>query len=66
MLDLQPDLQSAASPPPAPHRPTLRELAGRSLFPLVALLLLAAVPLVGPWIFTVLVFAWWRVVTWIG
>ena len=38
----------------------------RSLFPLVALLLLLAVPLIGPWWLFAATFVWWRIVTRIG
>ena len=38
-------------------------LALRSLFPLVALLLLWSTPLLGPWTLLVLALAWWRCVT---
>jgi hypothetical protein len=43
-----------------------REIVSRSLFPLVALLLLALLPLVGPWFLLVATFVWWRIVTRIG
>lgn len=42
------------------------EIVRRSLFPLVALLLLALLPLTGPWFLLVATFVWWRIVTRIG
>lgn len=45
---------------------SLRQLLTHSLFPLVALLLLALLPVLGAGWFLLSVFAWWRIVTWIG
>lgn len=42
------------------------EIVHRSLFPLVALALLALLPLTGPWFLLVATFVWWRIVTRIG
>ncbi|MCA8973750.1 MAG: hypothetical protein KDC98_03465 [Planctomycetes bacterium] len=36
---------------------------GRSLFPLVTIALLLALPWIGPFWFLLAVFVWWRVVT---
>lgn len=41
-------------------------IAGRSLFPIVALLLILGTVLWGPWVTLVLTFLWWRLVTRIG
>jgi hypothetical protein len=40
----------------------LLSLPGRSLFPLVALALIAVTALWGPWVTLVLVAAWWSIV----
>ena len=42
------------------------EIVARSLFPFVALALLALVPLLGAYVFALLVVVWWRVVTRLG
>ncbi len=42
------------------------ELVGRSLFPLMAMLLLALVPLLGPGWVLLATFGWWRLVARIG
>ncbi|HEU4418012.1 MAG TPA: hypothetical protein VFT55_03685 [Planctomycetota bacterium] len=54
--------------PPSHTTPPLRpsEVIVRSLFPLVAIALLASVPWIGPWWFLVATFVWWRVVTVVG
>mgnify|MGYP006945867692 CR=1 FL=1 len=39
---------------------------GRSLFPIVALLLIAGTALWGPFPSLVLTVLWWKVVTWVG
>ena len=58
---------------PGRVRPPLHGLAaalgqtlGRSLFPLVALFLLGATLLWGPWVSLALAVLWWKVVTRIG
>jgi hypothetical protein len=53
---------------PAPARTlsappwSLRQLTGRSLLPLAALLLIAGVAVYGPWVGLVLAWCWWRLV----
>lgn len=42
------------------------EIVARSLFPFVALALLALLPLLGAYVFALLVVVWWRVVTRLG
>ena len=54
----------ALPPTSPPLRPTA--IVVRSLFPLVAIGLLASVPWIGPWWFLGATFAWWRVVTLVG
>ncbi|MCK5941898.1 MAG: hypothetical protein KAI24_08030 [Planctomycetes bacterium] len=50
-----------SSPTPLLH--AIHDVVMRSLFPLVACALLLAVPWIGPWVFVVVTFLWWRVVT---
>lgn len=60
------DRDSATPPSGGTHRRAIRfagRLAGRSLFPLVALGLVLGTVLWGPWVTLVLAFAWWNVVT---
>jgi len=47
-----------------PLRPT--DIIVRSLFPLLAITLLASVVWIGPWWFLAATFVWWRVVTVVG
>ena len=42
------------------------EIVVRSLFPLLAIVLLASVPWIGPWWFLAATFVWWRIVTVVG
>lgn len=42
------------------------QVLGRSLFPIVALALIAGTAIWGPWVTAVLTFAWWKVVTRVG
>lgn len=44
----------------------LGQVLGRSLFPIVALVLIAGTMLWGPWVTLVLALVWWNVVTRIG
>jgi hypothetical protein len=55
-------------PLPMPRPATLApvEIAMRSLFPLLAIVLLLLVPWIGAWAFAAATFVWWRVVTTIG
>jgi hypothetical protein len=54
----------SAQPPTHPWSPT--EILTRSLFPLVALLLLGLLPWIGAYAFLIATFVWWRIVTRIG
>lgn len=51
------------TPRPRPALGVVGQVLGRSLFPLVALLLIAGTALWGPWVTLVLAFAWWNVIT---
>ena len=52
---------SATAPTNAASWP-LRQLIGRSMLPLVALLLIAGVAIYGPWVGLALTWLWWRLV----
>ena len=45
---------------------SVAQIASRSLFPLMAIALLASSIWIGPWLVLVLTFVWWRMVTRVG
>lgn len=55
-------LEPASQRVRSPHA-LVGSLLGRSLFPLVALVLIAGTVLWGPWVTLVLALLWWNVVT---
>jgi hypothetical protein len=54
------------SPARTAHPLAPAELVARSLFPLVAIGLLASVLWLGPWPFLAAVWLWWKLVTVVG